>query len=698
MHRRASTWQVKRPLFAGGLVAVAVTAIALQCSILVTLGCVVPLIFLLYGKRMVLCGTIALYFLLVTVGFRHVYIRPAASLDGQVDTLTGQIVAGPSHGRMYTVRVTSSRYLPTGSRVMLHCPDEQVPALYDTITAQVELLSIKDSQTYYAAHGAFACGFPIDDDVDVIHRDTAEGFFERGRTALLGVARATLPARESGIVAALCFGQRDYVSSADTAAFRDSGLSHLLVVSGLHLSMVALAVRRLCRRFGMVSCCLLTLCAVWLFALFVGLTPSVLRAAVMVSVWLVGCLLFCRSDGLNALGLAALLLLACRPYTLLDVGFQLSFAATMGVLLLADRLSPYITSEECVGWQRVWQFLRTTLKNGVVVCISALLFSLPIACYHYGGMPLLSLISNPLAAPAAGGAMFFGWLGAFCGLIPWLGWLANGCLLVCGVLVRYMAEVARVCSPSWAWLSVTRWWQWLLLCAVCATIACGILCRTPWRRVVAAVMTLAVLTVGIGVAFVDAPLRLTIVPVDNEGGFLLQQGSHCALIITDLRDINEVTYDAPAFVPDVLFVLDGDPSAVSQATRWEEATVVAATPASWADGSDIPMDLCAVGETVTLWSGCSLIRLSEGWTLLQMGTEAVCIGTDPATPCPYPDARCIYVGCAPESPPPTPYTVVCSHAWLRRHHASLMGEATVLYDRIVTFTPLRGEWRELPWL
>lgn len=698
MHRHTSAWQVKRPLFVGGLTAVAVTAMALKAPLAAVLACVVPLVLLLCWKRVWLCAVVAVCCLLVTVGYRHVYIRPAMALDGEIDTLTGRVVAYPTTGEMHTLQVISSDCLPSGSRVMMLLPDEPSVALYDVVTVRTELVAIKDNQNYYAAHGAFVCGFAVDESAEVTRGNVPTGVMERCRNAVARVVYAALPARESGILAALCFGQRDGVFPEVAAAFRGSGLSHLLVVSGLHLSMVALAVRRLFRRFGMVGCCLLTLCAVWLFALFVGLTPSVLRAAVMVSVWMVGCLLFCRSDGLNSLGLAAILLLVCRPYTLLDVGFQLSFAATMGVLVLAHRLSPYeSSSEDTPWWQRVWNTCRITLKNAVVVCVSALLFSLPIACYHYGGMPLLSLLSNPLAAPAAGTAMLFGWLGAVIGLVPFLGWLSQGCLLLAGLLARYMAWLARLCSPSWGWLSITRPWQWLLLCVGCAVAVCGIFCRATLRRVLTALLALVVLAAAVGVTCVDAPLQMIVVPVDNEGGFLLRQGSHCALIVTDLREINEVVYDTYAFTPEVLYVMNGDVSAVSQATRWSDAAVVAAAPAEWAGGSRIPLSLCEVGETVALWSGCSLTRLSDGWTLLMLGEEAVCIGTDPDLPCPYPDGWQIYVGCAPTSPTDA-YTVVCNASWLRRHRSALAGQATVLYDDIVTFTPLRGEWRALPWL
>ncbi len=702
MHRRLAPWEVKRPLFVGGLVAVAVTAIALKASLAVTLACVIPLILLLGWQRVWLCATIALCFLLLAVGYRHTYVLPAEQLDGQSDVIEGRVVESPTYGRMYTVRVTRSDYLPKGSRVMLRCTDKESLTVGDTIIAQAELLAVKDNQTYYASHRAFVCAFPQDGEgtLRVTHPAPRKiAVTERVRTALTQELRASLPTRESGLLAALCFGETTFVQDGDAAAFRGSGLSHILVVSGLHLSLVAVAIQRLLRRCGRYPCCILTLSAVWLFALLVGATPSILRAAVMLSLWLVGRLLFYRSDGLNSLGLAALLLLAANPYTLWNVGFQLSFAATLGVLLLVRRMMPQEDPlPEDAPWYRcLWRWLRHTLMGAAAVCAAALLFTLPIACYHYGGFPLTSLPANMLAAPVAGVTMLFGWLGAVCGLVPFLEWLSDGLLFAAGGLARYIAAVARLCSPAWAWVTVGQRWQWLLLIALCTIVTGAVLCRIEWRRVAVVLLTLTVLAVGVGFPWTAAPPRMTVVPIDNQSGFILQQGDHCALIITHARDIDEVVYDTPAFTPEIVVVLDGDPSVIPQMTRWPEARLFIATPAPWMTAADLSFTAMPTGSAIEMWEDCHLSRLSDGWVLLKMGRETVEICTDPQEPCPLSCGWQIYVGGLPNTPPDTPYTLVCNDTWLRRNHQSLTEQTTVIYDGYVTFTPLRGEWRSLLW-
>ena len=703
MRKTPAAWEVKRPLFVCGLTAVTATAVALKASLAVTMAVVVPFAALLFWKRLRLCAAIALCFLLVAVGYRHVYALPAERLEGQTDTIEGVVLETPDSGRMYTVRITHSNYLPKGNRVMLRCPDQQALDVGDCFVAEVELLPTEDNQTNYSVRLAFACAFPDNEEEGSLRityvADQKVSVLQRVRTALTDVVRSAVPPQESGLLAALCFGETRFVQEADTAAFRSSGLSHLLAVSGLHLSLVALAIRRLLRRWGMYPRCLLTLSAAWLFALFVGAAPSVLRAAVMLSLWIVGCLLFCRSDGLSALGLAAIILLAANPYTLWNVGFQLSFAATLGVLVLSRRLMPSTQPTEGLPWwRRLWQRVRDTLVAVAAVSVSALLFTLPIACYHYGGLPITALQANLLACPAAGATMLCGWLGAIAGVIPLLGWLSNGFLLIAALLMRYIATITRLFSPDAAWITASQPWQWLLLTAVCALAVGGILWRIPRRRVGVVLLTLSLLTAAVGIPFVSAPIRLTVVPADNEGGFILQQGRHCALIVTDDREINEIDYDTPAFDPEVLIALHSDPSAVTQLTRWPAATLLVAAPADWADSTDLPLTVLPVGSKVTLWQDCTLVRLSAAWTLVNIGGYAICIGTDPREACPYPDGWLVYVGCAPTTTPDRPYTVVCNDTWLRRYGATLMGEFTLIYDQPVTFTPLGGEWRTTLWL
>ena len=689
---------LKRPLLWGGVAAITVTAAAFQCPLWVSLT--VATLFLLWFcyRRSAVCVLLTIAFLLLSMGYRHLYIDPVRSLNGVTDTITGVVVEEPGNGKMYIVRVETSSVLRKNTRVSLLYYGEENPTLYATITAKVRLHST-EGDTYSAGNGCFVRAFPAQYlETDMVVTGTtetaAQSWMHRVRLSLQLVSTRVLGRTESSILSAVCFGGRTYLDDATTEDFRVSGLSHLLVVSGLHVSMVALALRRLLRRLGRHAACLLSLGGVWWFAWLVGFSPSVLRAATMCSVWLVGRWLFCRADGLNTLGFAAVVVLALEPYALWDGGFQLSFAATFGVLLLAPRLSPRFDKEyDLPLWQNVWQALRRIVVSGAAVCLSALLFTLPIAVYHYGGFSLTAIASNVLAVAPVGVMMALGWLGTLCGLVPFLGWLSNGLLLPAGLLARYIRWSAQICSLDWAWIPVTKWWQTWLIIALCAGAVCGILCRISWRRILACLSFLAVIIYCIATPLTTPMAEVTVVSLDGDAAIVVRYGFHTALLLTHGRELDEAVYALPTLDPDVVFVAEASASDAPRLHRFPDATVFAAE-----DAAAISAHPCPVGSTVTLCEGCTLSLLSEDWWLLRVGDHIAHICLDPEAPAADTTDFCIYVGGTPTDPPATAYAVACTEAWLRRYRPAPTGRETFVIDTPTTFVPREGEWRVSPWL
>lgn len=135
---------------------------------------------------------------------------------------------------------------------------------------------------------------------------------------------------------AMCTGDKTALSPDVTFGFRQAGLSHLLAVSGLHMAILAQAVLGLLRflRVPRRWAALGAAGVVVPFMLLTGMTPSVVRSGVMCLVLLAGQLLRRRADSRNSLGFALLLLVLPNPYVVLDVGLQLSFAATVGLVAL----------------------------------------------------------------------------------------------------------------------------------------------------------------------------------------------------------------------------------------------------------------------------------------------------------------------------------------------------------------------------
>ena len=427
-----------RPLLTVGVVALAATALALCLSpwIAAILAAICLLLLLLSPLRrrwgILLAAAV---FLLSAAAQRTVYEIPLQAYVGQNDTITARVVDTPRQGQTYTVEVLSARLLPKGTRLTLYCLPESAPQLYDTVAADVALSRAADS---HYGNRVFLHAFPVGDwdaSAEVVADGEPSGLYAL-RLYFDRILRQALPAEEGDLLAALCLGQRDTLSPAIDDVFRYSGLSHLLVVSGLHLSMIAVALRSLLRRIGVgyrtAAACTIPL--VWGFAGMVGNGSSVLRAAVMCTIWLIGFMVYRRHNGLNAWGLAAAALLLTDPYRLCQIGFQLSFAATAGVLCIAPRLCRYPHGAPAENpLARLWESIRLYLRNGLAVCIGATLFALPFTVYHFHGLSLSAPIANLLAVVPAGWALTIGWLGLLCGAVPFLGLLSQPLLYVAGV-------------------------------------------------------------------------------------------------------------------------------------------------------------------------------------------------------------------------------------------------------------------------
>lgn len=692
----------KRPLFAAGLVAVIATAAALILPPLwaVIVGAAPPALLCIRSlrRRGALAIVIAAILLLFTATYRMVLVRPLERLDGSTDVIAGRVAEVPQQGTMVTIVVTDASLLPAGTRVGLYCPDSVMPRVGDRLTAKVELSRLTYSTASRYAGGVYLYAFPLErGDEPLTDRETVS-LLGRLRDRLTRALTDTLPATESGVLSALCLGRGDAAPDTVTDAFRRSGLSHLLVVSGLHLSLVALAVWGLLRRagLGLRLSAALTIPVILLFAVLMGATPSVCRAAVMCLVWLAGFLLRRRSDGLNSLGLAAILILLYNPYTLLSAGAQLSFLATAGVLILTPRLCrPLHRLPEVNGlWQTAWRKVWTYAYTAVAACVAALLFTLPIACYYFGGFGLLSVLSNLLAVGPAGVALGLGWMGMLCCLTPLLSWLGRPLSLAAGYLARYLTAVANFCGPEAAYLRVESGWLLALLGGLCLLTGCLICIPTSRRRLAVGMLTLTVLALAVGVPLSRNVTTLTVYPTEDGVALLVRQGQRAALVVTDSQALKSLRYDLGDRPLDAVFVSEGEPKDLPYLMAMSDSDTALYTDSDfWTAGLSRPVTEMGE-EPVSLWEGCTLTPLPDGgWRL-----------DTPAAPLMV-DAACEGVLSVrddlPETHPNTYTVAVVTTKELAKSRPTTPDELLILTEteEPVTFVAREGgEWSVLPWL
>ena len=211
-----------------------------------------------------------------------------------------------------------------------------------------------------------------------------------------------------GVVTAMLIGDRERALPATERAFRDAGTLHLMAVSGLHVGLLSLLVYGTLILAGVPRRTVLTV-LLFLLPLYAGLCggrPSVVRATLMAAVVILGLRRGLTGHAMNGLGLAALALLAHSPWNALDVGFQLSFAATLAIIAAFRPEDPADVSwDPPAGW-------RSWILAPLGVTLASQLGTFPIVAWHFGrvvfGGLLVAVPAGLLAGPVLG--LGFAWL------------------------------------------------------------------------------------------------------------------------------------------------------------------------------------------------------------------------------------------------------------------------------------------------
>jgi competence protein ComEC len=220
------------------------------------------------------------------------------------------------------------------------------------------------------------------------------------------------PEPEASLLAGILLGSDKSIPGDVTQAFKNTGTSHIIAISGFNIAIVAaIFVLIFGRLFGKKWGSLLAILGIISYTLLVGASASVVRAAIMGALSVIGGLFGRRNLALTALAAAALLMALLNPLVLWDIGFQLSFAATLGLVFYAQpmqdasralltRYFPKLNAEKIMG----------PFSDYFLLTFAAQLTTLPISIYHFGRISLVAFITNPVVLPAQPAVMVLGGL------------------------------------------------------------------------------------------------------------------------------------------------------------------------------------------------------------------------------------------------------------------------------------------------
>ena len=470
-------------------------------------------------------------------GYDHLVRQPIEDRCGAASDFTATVCDWPQateRGARVTVKLEGYHR----ARAVLYGEAELLAARPgDTVTGTAQWQSAahfdSDDVTHFNARGVYALLYGRED----VRLSAGDGDALRwlpqraGKAFREKVAAIWDDPRVSGFLTAELTGDKSAMDDGDYLAMQETGLAHLFAVSGLHCAfLVTLLALLISRRQRLL--CAVTIPLLLFYMVMVGMSPSVVRACIMQIFLLIAPLFRRGSDPLTSLAAALLVILLCNPFAAASVSLQLSFSATLGMVLLSPRLYKLLT-----GWYKgKCRPLRAALcfvAANLSATLSAVVFTAPLTAWYFRIFVLVAPLSSLLAVPAAG----WSFMAAFVTVLLGFVWLPLASLLgwISWALVRYILWIANG-MMSWRYHAVyftNPYLIYWLLFLYAAFIGCAATPDGKRKYLLASALSVLTLTAAIWVNRQDYQYGvLTALTLDVGQGesVILTSGGETALV------------------------------------------------------------------------------------------------------------------------------------------------------------------------
>ena len=403
--------------FAAGILCAVFTEGVAKIALFAVIGVLCVLCFAV--RRFPYRATVLPLALALVLGMGYLEIRgylaqnEVSQCYGCKGDIIGDVTETDSYGFTVSVLTVSDNLLPKGTAVRVYYDFEKDIRPGDRVYCSLEF-SDPGAEGY--SYGAY-----VSAGGDVFRVDSGKGSnpLINFRNKVNGLIQKRFSDQTADVAKAMLTGERGNLDPILYSAYRSSGIAHILVISGFHMSLILMSAyfmlysTKLGKRCAGIVCIILTL----VYGTFVGFTPSVSRAAVMCIAVFAGGSFNYKNDSFTSLFAALGILLLLNPYSLFSVGLQLSFLCSLGIITLSPAIGEAVAKIK----KRTLRFAVKQLSSLLISAVAAL-FSFPVVCYSFGAFSVISPVTNLFAIPVSSIGTVLGYLSF---IIPPVSYLAD---------------------------------------------------------------------------------------------------------------------------------------------------------------------------------------------------------------------------------------------------------------------------------
>ena len=462
-------------------------------------------------------------------GYRYYYLSAATEADGSQRSLSAVITDyGVLNGYGQTVEAKITIDQRT-YRAVLYLKDSNELKPGDKVKGLFKLRMTHEGleeETYHRGKGIFILAYAQQETVCQASEEIPIRYFPAMmRRAIADRLASIFPDDVDFFAKALMLGDRTDVDYATNTAFKVSGISHIIAVSGLHVSVLFSVIFLISARKRLITL-LIGVPVLILFAAVTGFTPSVTRACVMQILFMFADLFLKEYDPPTSLSASVLLMLACNPLSITSASLQLSVGCMAGIFLFSSKIQAWFCNFSFwKNWNRksLCGRLRNWLASGVSITLGSMFLTTPLVAYYFGSISLIGVITNLLTLWAVSWIFYGVIIVCVISLLWYSGAVALGWCF--SWLIRYVLTISKALSSvplAAVYTKSVFVILWLVLCYVLVFVFLLLKKRKPYFLICSALIGLGAALLLSWIIPMTAKSRVTVLDVGQGQCVILQ--------------------------------------------------------------------------------------------------------------------------------------------------------------------------------